>query len=259
MRPLFSKLTKESDIEEGCCVTRKNVLTEVMFLDILKEWTETELKEYAKKYNAVTIPVQVEILGKQRVLNLKEVERILAEAKLIALGECYCRKKIKGCNSPLDTCLSLNEKAKELISRDLAVEVNLKDALKTLKRAHEVGLVHITYSIAGKEKPEYICSCCSCCCHSLSGLVKFGLVNAVVSSEYIASNDMQSCISCGKCVQRCPFKARTLQDGKMRFDKTRCFGCGLCATTCPTGSISLVLRRNDVFLRKEQNRSIEII
>ncbi len=221
----------------------------------MENWTETEFKEYANKYKAVTIPVQVKIQGKQRILNLIEVEKILAEAGLIALGECYCRNKVKRCNSPLDTCLSLNEKAKELIRKGLAVKVNLEDALKTLKRAHEVGLVHITYTIVGKEKPVYICSCCSCCCHSLSGLVKFGFVNAVASSEYIASDDVQSCINCGKCVQRCPFKARTLQDGKMRFDKTKCFGCGLCATTCPTGSISLILRGNDVSLRQEQKTS----
>ena len=218
----------------------------------MENWTEIELKEYANKYKAVTIPVHVEIQGKQRVLNLKEVERILAEAELIALGECYCRKKIKGCNSPLDTCLSLNEKAKELICKDLAVKVNLEDALRTLKCAHEVGPVHITYAIAGKEKPEYICSCCSCCCHSLSGLIRFGFVNAVASSEYIASNNIHGCINCGKCIQRCQFKARTLQDGKMKFDETRCFGCGLCATTCPTGSISLVLRGNEVSSKQEQ-------
>ena len=215
-------------------------------MDTVKDWTEPELKEYAKKYNAVTIPVHVDIQGEQRVLNLTETEKILAEAELIGLGECYCRKKVNRCNSPLDTCLSLNKKAEDLTSRGLAVIVNLEHALKILKRTHEAGLVHITYAIAGKEKPEYICSCCSCCCHSLSGLIRFGIANAVVSSEYIASNNTESCVDCGKCVQRCPFKARMLQDGKMRFDEARCFGCGLCVTTCPEGAISLVLRGKEV-------------
>jgi Pyruvate/2-oxoacid:ferredoxin oxidoreductase delta subunit len=223
-------------------------------MNMAKDWTKTELREYTRKYKAITIPVQVEIRGTQRVLNLTEVQRILANAELIALGECYCRKKVKRCNSPLDTCLSLDKKAEDLITRGLAVKVDLERAVRTLKHAHENGLVHVTYAIAGKEKPEYICSCCSCCCHSLSGLIRFGMINAVASSEYIASNNTQSCINCGKCVQRCPFKARTLQDGKMRFDKTRCFGCGLCVTTCPEGAISLVLRGKEVTIQDKSRK-----
>lgn len=218
------------------------------------DWTETELKKYANKFKAVTIPVKIDIQGKQRVLNLTEVEKFLANAKLIALGECYCRKKVKKCNSPLDTCMSLNKKAEELISRSLAIKVNLEHALKTLKHAHEAGLVHITYATTEEDNPEYICSCCSCCCHALSGLIRFGIINAVASSKYIASNDAQSCVNCGKCVQRCQFKARILQDGKMKFDKTRCFGCGLCVTTCPMESINLVLRETEVFFSPRQEQ-----
>jgi len=209
-------------------------------MDIVKDWTEAELKEYASKYKAVTIPVQVEIRGTQRILSLTEVEKVLAEAELIALGECYCRKKVKRCNSPLDTCLGLDGKAEEMISKGLAVKVSRKHALRTLKRAHEAGLVHVTYAIVGREKPDYICGCCSCCCHSLSGLIRFSIAYDFASSEYIASDDPQNCTDCGKCVQRCQFKARRLQDGAMRFDRTRCFGCGLCVTTCPNGSICLV-------------------
>ncbi len=222
-------------------------------MDKAKDWTEGELKEYTNKYKVITIPVQLEIRGKQRVLNLTEVERILSEAELIALGECYCRKKVKRCNSPVDTCLSLNKTAQELINRGSAVKVNIQRALRTLKRAHETGLVHVTATIAGKERPEYVCSCCSCCCHSLSGLIRFGIINAVTYSEYIASNNTQSCINCGKCVQRCQFKARTLQDGIMRFDQTRCFGCGLCVTTCPSGSISLVSREKTTLKTRAEN------
>jgi Pyruvate/2-oxoacid:ferredoxin oxidoreductase delta subunit len=205
-------------------------------------WTETELKEYASKYKAFTIPVQLQIHGKQRILNLMEVEKILRSAQSIALGDCFCRKKVRKCNSPLDTCLSLNKTAEELITKGLSAKIDLEYALKTLKRAHEAGLVHVTYAIPGKDKPEYICSCCSCCCHSLSGLIKFGMISAVEPSIYIAKSNVQTCINCGKCAERCQFKARSFQDGKMEFDKKRCFGCGLCVTTCPTESIELVSR-----------------
>jgi ferredoxin len=131
------------------------------------------------------------------------------------------------------------QEAERLIAKGLAKKVNLEEALSALKRAHEYGLVHVTYTYQEKEKPDVICSCCSCCCHSLAGLIRFGFLNAVVASKYVAVLNPETCINCGKCVERCQFKARWLEDGKVKFDKTRCFGCGVCVSTCPTGSISL--------------------
>ncbi len=192
----------------------------------MKDWTKTELeKELGHIKAAVTIPVNVQIQGQQRILDLTQMEKILREARLISLGECGCRSRLHNCKSPLDTCFGLDEEAEKLISKGLAKRVTLDQALNASERSHKAGLVHITYTFQDKEKPEVVCSCCSCCCSSLSALVRFGVPSAVVASKYVASQNEETCIDCGKCVSRCQFKARQLKNKKLEFDENRCFGC----------------------------------
>lgn len=206
------------------------------------DWTKEELEEEISSHTAVTIPVNIRIEAQQQIIELSEMTKILKEAKLIALGECFCRKKYQKCDGPLDVCLNLDKEAEEFINKGLAKKVSLEDALEALRHSHEAGLVHITYTFKGKEKPEVICSCCSCCCHSMSALVRFGMPDAVVESRHIAVNNSETCINCGTCVERCQFIARRMENGEMIFDSARCFGCGVCVKTCPTRSISLVKR-----------------
>ena len=203
------------------------------------DWTQKEIEEQLTSMKAITIPVNMQIQGQQRIFVLSEMEEILKEAKLIALGECGCRKRLKKCDKPLDVCITLDKSAEEEVTKGNSKKVSLIEALEALKRSHESGLVHIAYVIDGKKTPDLICSCCSCCCQSMSALIRFGIPNAVTTSRYIANDDPQTCINCGKCAERCQFKARRMQDGKKAFDANHCFGCGLCVTTCPSGSISL--------------------
>jgi hypothetical protein len=55
------------------------------------DWTRKELEEQLASMRAVTVPVNVQIRGQQRIFVLSEMEEILKEAKLIALGECVYR------------------------------------------------------------------------------------------------------------------------------------------------------------------------
>ena len=209
----------------------------------MPDWTKEELEEKLDSIDrAITIPVNLSISGRQTILDLTEVERILRDARAISIGNCGCRERLHRCDSPLDVCFGLDRQAEELVEQGLAKKASLNEALDALKRSHEAGLVHVTYTFEGKEKPEVICSCCSCCCHSLSALVRFGMHEAVVTSKFIAVTNPETCIDCGKCATRCQFKARRMENGKMLYDKSKCFGCGVCLSTCPTGSISLIKR-----------------
>ena len=172
---------------------------------------------------------------------MTKVEDILRQAQIITVRECGCRAKWHKCDAPLDVCLSLDDNARDAM-KEGARRISLAQALVILKRSHEAGLVHMAFTHKNEEKPEVICSCCSCCCHSLSALVRFGIPDHVVASEYIAENNPETCDNCGTCVQRCQFHARQLVDGKLAFNQTKCFGCGLCITTCPKDSIKLVER-----------------
>src|SRR3989304_120284 len=153
-----------------------------------KDWTKEELYEkYVNQWTPVTVPVNITIHGKQTILDLSSVEDILRNADIITVEECGCRGKYHKCDKPLDVCLSLDREAKDSMKRG-ARRISLAQALVTLKRSHEAGLVHMAYTFKGKEKPEVVWSCCSCCCHSLSEQVRFGIPNHVVTSEYIAEN-----------------------------------------------------------------------
>jgi Pyruvate/2-oxoacid:ferredoxin oxidoreductase delta subunit len=207
------------------------------------DWTRKELEEQLASMRAITVPVNVQIRGQQRIFALGEMKKILREARLIALGECGCRKKLKKCDRPLDVCITLDKSAEEEVAKGNSKKVSLVDALEALRRSHESGLVHIAYVLEGKKKPDLICSCCSCCCHSMSALIRFEMPNAVATSRYVAHDNPESCINCGKCVERCQFKARHMHNGQKTFNEERCFGCGLCLTTCPSRSISLLERQ----------------
>lgn len=207
------------------------------------DWTKEELeKEYISKMTAVTIPVNIHIEGQQQILDLTEMKKNLKDAELISLGECGCRKDLKKCDAPLDVCISLNKEAKKQIRRGLAKKVSLAQTLEALELSHEAGLVHIAFTLKGNEKPDVVCSCCSCCCHSMSALVRFGMPEAVVASKYITVNNLKTCTNCGTCAERCQFKARHLKNGKLVYNEAKCFGCGVCVSTCPTKSISLAKR-----------------
>jgi len=211
------------------------------------DWTREELeKEYVNTMVAVTIPVNMRIEGRQQILDLSEMRRILKDAKLISLEECDCRKKFGKCDAPLDVCISLDKNAEEQIEKGLAKKASLEQALEALERSHRAGLVHIAYTFEESEKPGVVCSCCSCCCHSMSALVRFGIPEAVVASMYVAVNNSETCINCGTCVERCQFKARHLENGELVYNAGRCFGCGVCVTTCPTKSIHLERRKTGV-------------
>ncbi len=207
------------------------------------DWTREELqKEYVERMTAVTVPVNISIHGQQTVLDLATIENLLRDAEVIALEDCGCRAKRHKCSAPLDVCISLDDKAREIMKQG-ARRISLAQALVVLQRSHRAGLVHMAFTFEGKEKPEVVCSCCSCCCHSLSALIRFGMPDAVVASDYKAQQSYDTCNSCGTCVQRCQFKARQLDsENRLVFNPAKCFGCGLCLSTCPTKSISLAKR-----------------
>lgn len=207
-----------------------------------EDWTREELERDIEKMTAVTIPVDVRMEGQTHVFDLAEVEAILRDSSIIALGNCGCRKSLQKCDAPLDVCLAMDKEAETMMKESEYQKVDINKALEALKRSHDAGLVHLAFTNKGDYRPFIICSCCVCCCHALSGLIRFGIPEAVVAAKLVAKQEIDTCSHCGVCVDRCHFQARQIEHGELVFDASKCFGCGVCVSTCPTNSITLTRR-----------------
>ena len=203
-------------------------------------YTTKQLKEIAEDIDrAVTIPVNISIEAEHRVFDLTEVEKILKEATRIAVQPCGCKTEYNNCDAPKDVCLSLNNEVEYALKYNGAREISVDEALDVLKMSHEAGLVHMAYVMKGEEKPGLLCSCCSCCCHTLGGLLRYGIHTHVLSSRLVAIDDRLKCINCGECVSRCVFEARKMVKGELVYKSGKCYGCGLCVSTCPVEAIKM--------------------
>jgi uncharacterized Fe-S center protein len=208
-----------------------------------KDWSREELEEhYVGKMKVVTIAVNQKFSGVHRILDMSELRELLENAEVIAQDECYCRKRMGNCIEPMDGCLSLDEEAEMAIEKDNAKRISVDEAMAAMQRTYDAGLVHMAYTDEGKDKVGIICSCCSCCCHSLSAALRFGYPDHVFHSEYVAKHDSDLCNDCGECVERCQFGAREVTENGLEYEKEKCFGCGLCLKYCTEGAIEMVQR-----------------
>jgi len=206
------------------------------------DWSEDELEEiYEDITSAVTIPVNIALKGEHKVLNLSRVKSILKNSDLIVISDCGCRRDRRNCTGPLDVCISLDNEAEAMLSnkRYNSRIATLKEATDALRRSLEAGLVHMAYVMKDDDRPTVICSCCSCCCHTLSGLIRFGIAKHVITPDMISETDSTLCADCGACIERCQFRARKMVDGRLTYNFDQCFGCGLCVSTCVQGAIRL--------------------
>lgn len=60
-----------------------------------------------------------------------------------------------------------------------------------------------------------------------------------LSAKPELSFQASSCIGCGKCLEVCPSKAHSLQDGIHTIDRSLCIQCGKCVEACPAGALSI--------------------
>jgi len=209
------------------------------------DYTLEELEEiYSDIETAVAVPVNVAIKAEHRVLDLSRMEEILRGAERIVLQDCGCKVDKGNCDAPKDVCISIDGAAdyEQELGKYNPREIDLNEALDILRRSHEAGLVHMAYTMEGDDRPTIICSCCPCCCHTLSGLLRFGIAKHVLTSDMTSETDLEACDDSGTCADRCVFGAREMIDGKLSYDPEKCFGCGLCVSTCPTSAVNLIGR-----------------
>jgi len=196
------------------------------------------------------------VLSNENALHVIDYERateIIKTASHMAIGTCYCRHKMyhmdKACNAPMEICMTFNTVAASLIKHGHARKAESGEGLALLQQAYENNLVQFGENV--RERVNFICNCCGCCCEAMIAARHFAILNPVHTTNFIPKINDESCNGCGKCVTVCPVEAMSLvsannpQRAKMklaRLEEDLCLGCGLCVRSCPEDSIHLEAR-----------------
>ncbi len=196
------------------------------------------------------------VLSNENALHVLDYERateVIKTASHIAIGTCYCRHKMyhldKACDAPMEICMTFNTAAASLIKHGHARRVDEGEGMELLHQAYENNLVQFGENV--REKVNFICNCCGCCCEAMIAARRFAIMNPVHTTNFIPEIEEESCNGCGKCVNVCPVEAMSLISAndphrpKMklaRLEEDLCLGCGLCVRSCPKDSIHLEAR-----------------
>ncbi len=191
------------------------------------------------------------------VLDYEKASSLIGEAKKFSIGLCACRHEKmhlgeKKCEVPLAKCSAFDYAADLMIRHNLAREVSRSEMEDNFAESKELGLVLTADNV--QKNVRFVCHCCKCCCNLMLAISKFGYPNTVVTSNFQAEIDEDSCLGCGNCAEACPINAITLADDQnpesklktAKVDAALCLGCGVCALQCSTGANKLAQREQRV-------------
>lgn len=189
------------------------------------------------------IPIEQSVQVDMEVRPFESAAEIVASARAWGVLDCICRtqKALVGdpCDHPMDVCMSLSQ-TPGMFDRSTTIRaLTQEEAMDTLRRAAEAGLVHTVSN--NQEGHWYICNCCTCSCGILRGMADLGMANVIARSAFVNTVDEDLCIGCGECIEHCQFDALTLGD-IIQIDEIRCTGCGVCVPQCPQDALVLVRR-----------------
>jgi formate hydrogenlyase subunit 6/NADH:ubiquinone oxidoreductase subunit I len=186
-------------------------------------------------------------LPNDTVMLLGEIEEMIDAATDIIVQPCDCRRLGQNCDRPVETCIWLDQGAREALDRGHGRRLTREEAKELVRWADRKGLMHTADSEWQTRGLHAICNCCACDCYPFRAAQELGSKGVWPKSRYIVVYDRERCTLCGTCVQRCHFGAfyhdgSTVEvDGRARknvqFEPAECWGCGLCANTCPAEAI----------------------
>ncbi|MBI9088696.1 MAG: 4Fe-4S dicluster domain-containing protein [Desulfobacterium sp.] len=201
--------------------------------------------------------VNEQALASRNALHVLDYERathVIETAAPMGVGLCYCRHKMshlnRACDAPLDICMTFNTAAQSLIKHGHAREVDTREGLDLLEKAKAHHLVQFGENV--RERVNFICNCCGCCCEAMLAVQRFAIFNPVHTTNFLPRVETERCNGCGRCEKVCPVEAMALVPAKdpekpkrktALLDGDRCLGCGVCVRACPVTAIALESRK----------------
>jgi len=190
------------------------------------------------------IPVNETVRNPMEIRPFESASEIVNAAQSWGVQDCICRKQKAligdGCDHPIDVCMVFHPRSNAFDQSATIRALTHDEAMGTLRRAAEAGLVHSVSNSA--EGVYYICNCCTCSCGILRGMAELGIANVVASSAFVNQVDEMLCNGCEDCIKSCQFNALSMDGLLAKVDTVRCTGCGVCVIACSTGALGLVRR-----------------
>lgn len=193
------------------------------------------------------LPVEEEFEAPQEItITSYEASKIIDQNEIISLSECPCKLERALLGDPCKTtkdrfrCFHFGNLGRFFIEHGYAKHVTKEEAKKIIKEAADEGLVHKVFHDGFDMKNEEvgICNCCKCCCIIFQSYYR-GVWPFHTITSYRANLDVDKCVGCGVCVEKCPIEAISLIDSKAHDDLNKCIGCGVCVHHCPEEARSL--------------------
>jgi Na+-translocating ferredoxin:NAD+ oxidoreductase RNF subunit RnfB len=218
------------------------------FMDLMKQYGQEafDVELFRTKTSQTRIiPVEKSLTYENRVETYSNVRDIIKNAdEPIAVTNCVCRQKqdVRRERDPCkltdryETCLGFGHSAQMYIDQGWARKITKKEALNILDKNEETGLI---LQPGNAIRPDFICSCCGCCCGLLRDLKKMNNPARLLKTNYVAEINSELCTGCGVCVDRCQMGALSLVDDISIVNRKKCLGCGLCVVTCSAEAIEL--------------------
>ncbi len=191
------------------------------------------------------IPVNESVKVDMEVRPYESALEIIDAAQSWGVLDCICRVQKaligEGCEHPVDVCMALSESPHAFDGSPVVRAVDREQAVETLQRAAQAGLVH---SVSNNQQGlHYICNCCTCSCGILRGMAELGIANVVARSSYVNQVDEMLCNGCEACLEYCQFEALVMgDDAIVAVNVIRCVGCGVCVPACQNEALGLVSR-----------------